>query len=446
MASSDRFYMPLESALDAAGAIEPGASLYFYETGTTTPKDTYSEQTLVTPNTNPVVANAAGRFGPIFLGSGDYKVVLKDADSVEVWTADPVAKATTSAATTSVAGAIEIATEAEALIGTSTTLAIVPDTAAAMIQQGFSYGTTGGTANAITGTPSITPSALAAGMKAIIKATGTNSGATTFNWAGLGVVAVKVYGLTGGAACVGNEIISGNTYEFTYSAADSCWYVSSLGDTPPIPASVAAKTASYTVVDADRGGFLRFSGLGADATLTLPAASGRSGFEITVSMEHMFADNVVNTTPLGLTFDPNGAELIDGLASIKTFGKSCVTIVCDGTGWRKKAGKWLYFSGNQSLTAAGTFTLAHGLPARPSRVWYCYQNVTAEVNYTQYDLVYTNADFTDGGTSEGHGCVPNATNLVCRIGASGTFMINKTTGVVALLTAASWKIQFYAED
>ncbi len=217
---------------------------------------------------------------------------------------------------------------------------------------------------------------------------------------------------------------------------------SGLGLIIPTP---QAKTGSYTVTDADRGSVIRFSGLSADATLTLPAASGRAGFEFTLSCEQVFADGVVNTAPFGVIVDPNASEQIDGFTTRKTFGKSRITIVCDGTGWYTKSGHWLYFSGNQSLTAAGTFTLAHGLGVRPSRVWYCYQCVTADVNYTQYDIVYTNADATDGGFNLGHGCVPDATNLTVRIAATGTWMLNKTTGGVALVTAANWKLQLYAE-
>lgn len=231
MASPDRFAIPFALAFDAAGAIEPGAKLNFYVTLTTTRKDTYSDAPLSVPNLNPVVADAGGRFGSIFLGSGDYKVVLTDANDVELWTADPVAKSGTNNASTTVAGVIEIATEAEALVGTSTSLAIVPDTAVAMIQQGFTFGATvGGTANAITVTPTILPVALAAGMKFTFKATSTNTSTTTINYASLGVVAAKVNGPSGATAMAGGEIVSGNTYEATYSASDSCWFITGVGE------------------------------------------------------------------------------------------------------------------------------------------------------------------------------------------------------------------------
>lgn len=85
-----RYIVPYETALDAEGVSLPGAKLYFYQTGTATPLNTYSDVSLTIPNTNPVIADAGGLFGNIFLLPRDYKVVLKDADGNELWTADPV--------------------------------------------------------------------------------------------------------------------------------------------------------------------------------------------------------------------------------------------------------------------------------------------------------------------------------------------------------------------
>lgn len=87
---TNTFTLPETTALDSSGAASSGAKLYFYTTGTSTPKDTYSESTLTNTHTNPVIADAAGRFDPIYLGDGDYKVVLKTSADATVWTADPV--------------------------------------------------------------------------------------------------------------------------------------------------------------------------------------------------------------------------------------------------------------------------------------------------------------------------------------------------------------------
>lgn len=95
MTAAPRFNLPYVKPVDGTGVPYPFAKLFFYESGTSTPLDTYSDVNLTTPNANPVVADADGLFGDIFLGSSPYKVVLKSApypdgdDSVK-WTADPV--------------------------------------------------------------------------------------------------------------------------------------------------------------------------------------------------------------------------------------------------------------------------------------------------------------------------------------------------------------------
>lgn len=88
---ANRFQTPDEQFGDSTGAPYAGGSLYFYVTGTDTPANTYSDSTLVTANANPVALDSAGRAGDVFLDPAvTYKVVLKDAAGVEVWTHDPV--------------------------------------------------------------------------------------------------------------------------------------------------------------------------------------------------------------------------------------------------------------------------------------------------------------------------------------------------------------------
>lgn len=78
------------SVEDVAGAVLAGSKLYFYTTGTSTPLATYSDQALTIANANPVVADASGRFGAIWLQNADYKVVLKSSADVTLVTRDPV--------------------------------------------------------------------------------------------------------------------------------------------------------------------------------------------------------------------------------------------------------------------------------------------------------------------------------------------------------------------
>lgn len=88
---ANRFALPRIQVFDANGVPLSGAKLNFYQAGTTTRLDTYSDTDLTTANANPVVADAAGRFGDIFLQAQDYNVVLTDSADVTIWSADPVA-------------------------------------------------------------------------------------------------------------------------------------------------------------------------------------------------------------------------------------------------------------------------------------------------------------------------------------------------------------------
>lgn len=88
---ANRLSNPKIQVLDGNGDPYAGAKMYFYQSGTTTALDTFSDTALTVANANPVVADADGRFGDIFLQAQDYNVVLKDSNDVTIWSADPVA-------------------------------------------------------------------------------------------------------------------------------------------------------------------------------------------------------------------------------------------------------------------------------------------------------------------------------------------------------------------
>ena len=71
----------------------PAGTLDAYAAGTTTRIDTFTTSALSTPNANPVVADANGLWGAIYLDPslGAYKFVLKNSAGVEQWTQDNVA-------------------------------------------------------------------------------------------------------------------------------------------------------------------------------------------------------------------------------------------------------------------------------------------------------------------------------------------------------------------
>lgn len=79
---------PKFRAVGADGLALVGGKLYTYTEGTSTPKATYTDFGLGTANTNPVILDARGE-ADVWL-DGSYKLVLKDADDVTIWTVDSI--------------------------------------------------------------------------------------------------------------------------------------------------------------------------------------------------------------------------------------------------------------------------------------------------------------------------------------------------------------------
>ena len=76
-------------AFDADGVPLAGGKVWTYSPGTTTPKASYTDQSGLIPNTNPVILDASGAAN-IWLGPGQYKFVVMDKDDVVIETVDKV--------------------------------------------------------------------------------------------------------------------------------------------------------------------------------------------------------------------------------------------------------------------------------------------------------------------------------------------------------------------
>lgn len=91
-----RFQNPYPQFSDSTPTMYSGAKLFFYAAGTATKQNTYSDRSLSSANTNPVVLNSAGRPAvEIWLQDLDYKVVLApstdtDPPTSPIWSSDYV--------------------------------------------------------------------------------------------------------------------------------------------------------------------------------------------------------------------------------------------------------------------------------------------------------------------------------------------------------------------
>lgn len=77
-------------AEDENGEPLAGALLYFYVTGTTTPITVYQDAGKAVSHTNPVVADSAGRFAPIWVDTNGYKTILKTSGGTTIQTTDAI--------------------------------------------------------------------------------------------------------------------------------------------------------------------------------------------------------------------------------------------------------------------------------------------------------------------------------------------------------------------
>lgn len=72
--------------LDISGNPLVGGSVYFYQSGTLIPKDTFQDAAQTTLNTNPVILDSRGQ--ATIYGSGSYRQILQDSAGNTIWDGD----------------------------------------------------------------------------------------------------------------------------------------------------------------------------------------------------------------------------------------------------------------------------------------------------------------------------------------------------------------------
>jgi hypothetical protein len=90
-----RYATPITQYLDDAGNPLVGGKLKFYASGTENLQNTYNTEALTIANTNPVILDAGGRAGNVWMQDLDYKIRLYTSADVLVWEADPYTSTST---------------------------------------------------------------------------------------------------------------------------------------------------------------------------------------------------------------------------------------------------------------------------------------------------------------------------------------------------------------
>ena len=89
-------------------------------------------------------------------------------------------------------------------------------------------------------------------------------------------------------------------------------------------------------------------------------------------------------------------------------------------------------SAQQTITSAGSLTIAHGLGVVPKLLHYELVCQTADLNYSVGDVLHLGAGFpgSTGATNRGMGLNCDATNINIRFGSTNPCIaaVNKTTG------------------
>lgn len=199
----------------------------------------------------------------------------------------------------------------------------------------------------------------------------------------------------------------------------------------------SAKTGAYTVVAADFAKHIEAT----SGTWTLSQTAA-------ATLGDAFWFWFTNSGSGTVTIDPNGSETIDGAATLAVVQGESYLIYCDGSNFRTIGGgkqaalAQSYESANQTITASGGLTLAHGLGARPKLVQIVLVCQTAENGYSVDDEVPVLPPMREPNANTGLAVRVDATNIYVRFGSSSTPLrgIHATTGAAISFTNNNWEL------
>lgn len=86
---------PTPQFFDSSGDLLVNGKMFYFESGTNTPKTTFSDVNQTIPNSNPVILTGDARLPNVFF-SGSVKQILTDKDDIQYWSRDPVTSADSS--------------------------------------------------------------------------------------------------------------------------------------------------------------------------------------------------------------------------------------------------------------------------------------------------------------------------------------------------------------
>ena len=225
-ASSPGIGLYLGTATGSANALvfTPGAPISSYGVGVPeyVGKAAYNNTGPATINISGVgvvnlVADTPSGLAPLTGGEihvGDLLTMRYDGTSMQI-----TARGALPVASNTVQGVIRIATVNETKAGADNTTAVSPADLAAELAAGVIVwlGAAGGSANALTFSPTVPVTAYGTGVPEYVgEITTTNTGPATINISGVGVVAIEAPGSSAPAALAGGEMVAGELVGFRF--------------------------------------------------------------------------------------------------------------------------------------------------------------------------------------------------------------------------------------
>lgn len=257
-----------------AGAVNAGGKVYTYTAGTSTPVATYTSSSAATPNANPIILDSKGECDLWITGQIKINVLESDDTQVTGWPVDNIGS------------------------GVSNNDA-----------QSRWAGTAGGTANALTITPSPSITEYVIGQSFIFKSSANaNTAATTIAISGLSTIAVQ----SNGAACSGGEILASNWYIGVLSTT-AIMQISKIGEATLAElgaAAIAGSTTQVFNVEAATADDHAVSRVFGDARYAALAGSASQAFSIASATlaAHALRAGQYGSQISGWTYSNNGTD------------------------------------------------------------------------------------------------------------------------------------------
>lgn len=141
---------------------------------------------------------------------------------------------------------------------------------------------------------------------------------------------------------------------------------------------------------------------------------------------------------LGVYGEPGNGQQNATASEIRA-GVDLFRLVTPGTLFSAQGFTSFVQTADQTITSAGTLTIAHGLGRQPLLMFPFLRNVTPEVGYSAGDITPVSI-MGPSASGAGTALTSNTTNILVTYGAntSAIQVINKTSGIVANISNGNW--------